>query len=39
VAIRGTDFVLNPSKLEKEYMLVEVSECTDLAFHMSGKQT
>jgi len=27
--IRGTDFVLNPSKLEKEYMLVEVSDWTD----------
>jgi len=27
--IRGTDFILNPSKLEKEYMLVEVSEWTD----------
>ena len=29
MAIRGTDFVLNPEKMDKEYMLVEVSEWTD----------
>lgn len=26
---KGTDFVLNPAKLEKEFTLVEVSEWTD----------
>ena len=29
MAIRGSDFVLNPEKMDKEYMLVEVSEWTD----------
>lgn len=29
MSIRGTDFILTPEKLEKEYMLVEVNEWTD----------
>lgn len=27
--VRGTDFILNPDKLEKEFMLVEVNEWSD----------
>ena len=29
--IKGTDFVLNPDRLEEQYQLVEVSEWTDYA--------
>lgn len=27
--VRGTDFILNPNKFEKEFMLVEVNEWSD----------
>ena len=29
--IRGSDFILNPSKLEEQYQLVEVSEWVDFS--------
>ena len=29
MAIKGTDFVLNPEKMDKEYMLVEVADWLD----------